>query len=159
MWEIPVEGGTALLAALSVGAVLGAFYDVFRLLRLAFRHHWLTIFLEDLLFCTVAAVSVFLLLLEGRNGGIRMFLLAGVAGGFFLWYHTVGLLLVSLADWIFAFFRLCLRGVIYLLFKPPALLVGMVIKQKEKREGYRKKVKKGEKKGENPLEKHAPHGV
>lgn len=118
MWEIPVEGGTALLAALSVERAR-RFYDVFRLLRLAFRHHWLTIFLEDLLFCTVAAVSVFLLLLEVRNGGIRMFLLAGVAGGFFLWYHTVGLLLVSLADWIFAFFRLCLRGVIYLLFKPP----------------------------------------
>ena len=159
MWEIPVEGGTALLAALSVGAALGAFYDVFRLLRLAFRHHWLTIFLEDLLFCTVAAVSVFLLLLEVRNGGIRMFLLVGAAGGFFLWYHTVGLLLVSLADWIFAFFRLCLRGIVYLLFKPLALLVGMVIKQREKPVGYRKKVKKGEKKEENLLEKHAPHGV
>lgn len=159
MWEIPVEGGTALLAALSVGAAMGAFYDVFRLLRLAFRHHWLTIFLEDLLFCTVAAVSVFLLLLEVRNGGIRMFLLVGAAGGFFLWYHTVGLLLVSLADWIFAFFRLCLRGIVYLLFKPLALLVGMVIKQREKPEGYRKKEKKGEKKEENLLEKHAPHGV
>ena len=88
-----------------------------------------------------------------------MFLLVGAAGGFFLWYHTVGLLLVSLADWIFAFFRLCLRGIVYLLFKPLALLVGMVIKQREKPEGYRKKVKKGEKKEENLLEKHAPHGV
>ena len=51
--------------------------------------------------------------------------------------------------------KMCIRD----RFKPPALVVGMVIKQKEKREGYRKKVKKGEKKGENPLEKHAPHGV
>lgn len=154
-----MDGGTALLWSAVVGAALSAFYDLFRLARLAVPHPVWMVFLEDLLFCGISAVAVFLFLLEVRNGQIRFFLLAGIGAGFFLWHETLGLLLVSGADLLFAFCRLCVYGICFLLLKPPALLIGMIMKRVKKWTLYRKKVKNEEKKEENPLEKNGGDGV
>lgn len=54
-----MDGGTALLWSAVVGAALSAFYDLFRLARLAVPHPVWMVFLEDLLFCGISAVAVF----------------------------------------------------------------------------------------------------
>ena len=76
--EITVAGQTWLfLLSVALGAALGVCYDVFRILRIAFRHPSLAVLLEDILFSLAAAGATFAFLLTTGNGQLRAFFLIG----------------------------------------------------------------------------------
>ena len=81
--EITVAGQTWLfLLSVALGAALGVCYDVFRILRIAFRHPSLAVLLEDILFSLAAAGATFAFLLTTGNGQLRAFFLIGSWWGF-----------------------------------------------------------------------------
>ena len=76
-----------------VGITLGAWYDVFRLLRLVVHPRPWRIFFQDLLFFASAAAVTLLAALPISSGVIRPSHLLALVVGFTVYYHTVGRLL------------------------------------------------------------------
>ena len=72
-----------------VGAAIGLFYDVFRILRKTTRHRGIVVQLEDLLFWVIATGLTFYYMLHRNYGEVRLFALAGVAVGILLYFATV----------------------------------------------------------------------
>ena len=104
--EISVSGqALAFLFALLFGAVLGVFYDLFRISRIALRQNAVAIFIEDLFFWIVASVATFLFLLFENSGEVRVYLLLGVVLGAILYYFTLGILVMKLARLILTPFK------------------------------------------------------
>lgn len=85
------------LYALIFGGLLGVFYDIFRILRIAFPTRPLTVFIQDLSFWAVCAVVSFLFLLTNVDGSVRFFLLLGECIGATLYYFTVGSFVMKVA--------------------------------------------------------------
>lgn len=108
--------------ALVLGVVLGLFFDLIRFPRFLFSRNTIIekegvksnlrkrratgvfVFLEDFLFCVVAAVCVILLFYEHNKGKIRPLVFLLLPGGFALYWATVGrwvrALLLTLVKWI-----------------------------------------------------------
>lgn len=108
--------------ALALGVVLGLFFDLIRFPRMLFsrnanikkegakqslrkrRATGVFVFLEDFLFCLVAAVCVILLFYERNNGKVRPLVFFLLLGGFAVYRLTVGrwarALLQILVRWI-----------------------------------------------------------
>ncbi|MBR3692308.1 MAG: spore cortex biosynthesis protein YabQ [Clostridia bacterium] len=78
----------AFLLSLPVGAALSVIYGMLRILRLTLK--WRSEAPADLIFCMVSWATAFLFLLYSADGELRLHLLIGLAGGFFLWRYTLG---------------------------------------------------------------------
>lgn len=110
------------LYAIALGAGLGLFYDLFRILRIALPHRPVAVAAEDVFFWTASAFFTFLFFFCTDGGRIRIFLLIGQALGFTLWYFTLGILVIGAAKriiavirWIFSWlYRLFVRPVLYI---------------------------------------------
>lgn len=110
----------ALLYSAVVGTVLGVLYDIFRIIRVAMKPSPgmspklrsfydavgdTVIFIEDILFAFIAALVVAVFLFHVNDGQLRWFVLAGAAVGFFLYYMTVGRLVLLCAGAIISFVK------------------------------------------------------
>lgn len=80
----------AFLWAVVLGGGLGTVYDWFRVGRILKKKASLTVFLEDLLFSLIAALSTAFYFTLTNYGQVRLFLLVGEGAGFLLYHHTVG---------------------------------------------------------------------
>lgn len=88
-----------------VGFALGAFYDVFRILRILCRTEKRHVFFQDIFFMACAAVVTFLLTLAINWGELRFYILAGEIIGICIYYLTVGEVTVRIAKLIYKFLR------------------------------------------------------
>lgn len=78
-----------------MGFLLGAYYDVFRLLRCWLHPSRLRVFLADGIYAVTAAVSTFLFFLALNGGVLRWYLFLGLSVGFLAYRRTVGSVLVK----------------------------------------------------------------
>lgn len=115
-----------------LGAVLGFFFDLLRLPRKLLlgdqsrgrqptatplrkrRAVGFAVFLEDFLFCQVAAVSMILLFYERNNGKVRPFSFLVALAGYILYRMTLGKLVNRLLEALLA----AIRKVIRVILKP-----------------------------------------
>lgn len=81
--------------SLVLGVVLGCFYDLFRITRIAFVIPALLVLVEDLLFFLFSSIVLFGFMLENSYGQIRYFILLGVVLGWTIYYFTAGSLVVK----------------------------------------------------------------
>lgn len=81
--------------SLLLGAVLGCFYDLFRITRIAFIIPAPVVLVEDLLFFLFSSIILFGFMLENSYGQIRYFILLGVVLGWTLYYFTLGSLVMK----------------------------------------------------------------
>lgn len=72
------------------GFLLGALYDVLRIWRDFFHSHARAVFFQDFFYMAFCALFSFLLALPLGEGAVRVYLLAGEALGWFVYYFTVG---------------------------------------------------------------------
>ena len=77
-----------------VGFLLGAYYDVFRLLRLLLPSLVVAVFFEDVFFFVTGAAAVFLFSLTVTDGALRVYVFMGLAAGFAAYRSTVGRVVV-----------------------------------------------------------------
>ena len=111
--EISLTGQSIVfLFSCVVGGLLGAFYDVFRIIRIAFNSKWLSIFFQDLIFCILSAFSIILLVFYTNSGTVRWFSLFGCFACFVLYHMTVGKLIMFVSKKIIDFIKKVL-GFIY----------------------------------------------
>ncbi len=85
-----IEQLRELFLSCGMGFLLGAYYDVFRILRCVLHPGTKRVFFQDMLFFLTAAPIVFLFTLAVADGVVRLYLFAGLVAGFFAYRYTVG---------------------------------------------------------------------
>jgi spore cortex biosynthesis protein YabQ len=96
---ISISGQAAtFLLFVAMGFALGIFYDIFRILRKIVRHNAVFISIEDLIFWTVSAGLLFILLLRVNFGELRFFVLLAAGLGLALYFGTLSHFFLKLGD-------------------------------------------------------------
>lgn len=138
---ISVAGQTIdFLLACLFGMALGAFYDVFRIIRVAVRCGKAAIFIQDAVFWLLCALSTFMFLLIESSGQVRFFMIFGELIGATVYYLTLGRAVMKCAAAIISAIKTALRflhkifGIIFV--KPINKLTG-ALKPKIKKSGDR----------------------
>ena len=135
------------LYALLLGMALGAFYDVFRITRVFLGVHYsrraarrlqelrlpflkphqkhkesralgFVIFLEDLVFCMLAGISLILLFYEANNGKFRFPVLLCAGAGFLLYRGTLGRFVMLFSEVIAFLIETAVRYLFFFLLFP-----------------------------------------
>lgn len=115
------------LYACLLGAALGVFYDLFRMLRMVTGGNAVLVFAEDLVFALAAAGVTFWFCLASCHGWLRGFVLAGEGLGFLLYHFTVGELVIRLFALLLRAVKWVLRGVWLWILSPPLRAVMFVL--------------------------------
>lgn len=114
--------------ALLFGAVTGILYDVFRIVRVAFPIGKAAVFLEDIIFLVSAGILNFVFMLEFNSGIIRIFILLGTLLGFYIYYNTVGRLVIGSAKFIIKIIKGILSFIFGLIFIPLKKICSILLK-------------------------------
>ena len=85
------------ICSFPAGFLLGAYYDVFRVLRLALKSGKRAIFFQDVFFFASAAVITFLFALAVTDGQLRFYVFLGEGAGFAAYYFTIGRMVMRFA--------------------------------------------------------------
>lgn len=106
------------LESCALGFLLGAFYDVFRILRLSFPHPKVLVFVEDVLYFFLITVFSFIFVLMQNNGILRAFLLLGLLLGAILYFFTLSILIMKAAQLIIRIVKSFLKFLYRITLKP-----------------------------------------
>lgn len=119
--------GLMFVYAAIAGFFLGAVYDLLRISRLlcgmdgAKKAMWpqrILLFAEDFLFAVVASLTLILLLYYTNDGQLRVLAAVGMGSGFFVYYHTVGRLVMRVSAFIVRALRRLIRLTVKLILWP-----------------------------------------
>lgn len=130
-----------LLYSLCLGAVLGAFYDVFRILRLMFKAgsgkssgfksfklaSATVIFIEDIVYFFVCSCVFCIFIFYVNSGRFRSVALIGAIVGFFAYYYSVGRLVMLFSDLVIGFIKKLIKTVLYYTVRPVFILLKKVL--------------------------------
>ena len=83
--------------SLLLGAALGVFYDIFRILRVAIPSGKVLVFIEDTLFFVSAAFLAFQVILQSGGAYVGIYMVLGMILGFVIYYFTFGVIVFRLA--------------------------------------------------------------
>lgn len=137
------EQALEFLAACLLGALLGALYDVFRIIRVAFPHGRIITIIEDILFWILSAGITFLFLLLFTEAQIRLYIMIGEILGFIVYYFSAGCLVMKFSKWMVAQIKRLLGLLYRVLIAPFVRLFRFVFKKiKEHLPRFDKKTKK-----------------
>jgi len=123
------EQSIVFLFSCVVGGLLGAFYDVFRIIRIAFNSKWLSIFFQDLIFCVLSAFSIILLVYYTNSGKVRWFSLFGCFTCFVVYHLTIGRFIMFVSKKIIDFIKKVLRFLYKITVIPLKMTVLFILKQ------------------------------
>ena len=113
---------TFLFHCFLMGIAVTAVYDIFLILRRVIRHNMLMVSLEDLVFWTICAISVFFMLYEENNGVLRWFAVLGAAIGMFLYKITISDAIVSIMSTVIKKIGVLIYKILRVLCKPIGFL-------------------------------------
>ena len=128
-----------LLLSGGMGFLLGAYYDVFRILRKWIRPGAVRVFFEDVLYFVSAALLTFLFLLAVNGGVFRVYVCVGLAAGCAAYRYTVGRVVVTVATALLEAFSALGRAV----GRRIAVWCGRVAGVAKKMQKKRRNLKKG----------------
>ncbi len=97
-----------------LGAALGLFYDVFRTLRMLFRHNTVLIAIEDIVFFAAYAIAITAFASAAARGEMRFYYVIGSVSGFILYLLTLGQLISAVIKKLIA----ALRVVFHVILSP-----------------------------------------
>ncbi len=76
--------------AIVVGAVLGAVYDIPRVLRITIPHKFWAVFVVDFLFVILSVYVWYCFSIELLEGELRLYVIVGMLAGFAIYLLTLG---------------------------------------------------------------------
>lgn len=108
------------ILSVSLGFLLGFLYDSFRLIRIIFKKSFgkASVFAQDVIFILLCGIITFLFLLSENYGEIRLYVLLGEICGFFVYYFTIGVLVVKFSDLLAKNFHKAVSFLKRMLLKP-----------------------------------------
>lgn len=101
-----------------LGGIIGVLYDIFRILRLAFKTNKYIILVQDLIFFIIAAIITFVFLLINGDGQIRIFIIIGEILGFTIYFLTLGVVVIKSSKFIINIIKSILMFIYKLLIRP-----------------------------------------
>lgn len=107
--------------SVAYGGVIGLFYDVLRILRIAVNPGVVLTFIQDILFWFFSAIATFIYIFVFAGGTVRIVFLVFVAIGWIIYYISFGRLITWLANKAFYPIKMLsnkLKGFVAKLFKP-----------------------------------------
>jgi len=107
--ELSGQIATFLITALT-GAVLGLLFDCYRVLRTKLRFHPVITAGTDLIYWLVATVIVFIALLLGNWGELRLYVFIGLLGGALAYYRFLSKLVIIIIARSFSLLGRIVRG-------------------------------------------------
>ncbi|HWQ62635.1 MAG TPA: spore cortex biosynthesis protein YabQ [Negativicutes bacterium] len=114
----------------ATGVFLGLAFDFYRVLRALYRPRWLLTALADLVYWLFATGVVFLALLYGNWGELRLYAFIGLALGALGYYRllsrTAVHLLTGLLRLVAGAVRAVRTAVAYAVFKPLRYIAGLI---------------------------------
>ena len=122
------EQGMVFLFSCFIGILLGVFYDIFRIARIAFNPGFIIIFIEDIIFCLCSSVIVVLFVYHINSGIIRWFALFGCALAFAFYYFTVGKFVMFLSEKLIRLISALLRFIYNITVVPARTVIKFLIK-------------------------------
>ena len=149
MLNISVAGQTvSFAAAFLVGAALCLVYDLFRILRQAFRPSALSAFVQDIIYWLLVALVTFGLLLVRCSGVIRGYAVLGEVLGFVACRNSISVLIMKVSGAVIGFFRRINRFLSRHIVRPISKKTGdfsaFLKKNREKAENnFKKGLKRG----------------
>ena len=143
MWFSAYRVIRLFLWSLVFGAASGAYYDIFRILRIARKPRgdaWKSrrllrygdaalCFAGDLLFWITLAAVYCVFIYDMADGRLRIISLIAVCLGFLAWYFTFGRLIVAAADRIIQAVRFVVKAVCRVTLFPAAKAVGYIARK------------------------------
>lgn len=101
-----------------LGVFFGAFYDVFRIIRLSFKNPKLLIFFEDLLYFIVLTIASFIMVVMKNDGFLRSFLIIGELLGMILYFFSISIVVIKSANLIIKMVKNALNFIYKITLKP-----------------------------------------
>ncbi|HWP50893.1 MAG TPA: spore cortex biosynthesis protein YabQ [Clostridia bacterium] len=115
------------LRACLLGAALGVFFDIFRILRRSFGGGTVVVCLQDLFFWLVVGYTTFSFLLRYCDGRLRWFVFCGELIGWVLFRLVLGSWFVALGSGILDLIIRLVTGIIKLVLRVIRLLIKTLI--------------------------------
>jgi len=106
------------LTASAVGFAIGFIYDVFRIIRKAFKHKKILTQIEDAVFWINVSLLMFYVMLQRNFAQIRAFNVLGTALGMLLYFLTVGRVVVAASQAVIDFIRGVWSSIMYVIKIP-----------------------------------------
>ena len=135
MWFSSGEVIRLFLWSLVFGLCSGAFYDIFRIVRIARRPtrrvgpvDTALCVIEDLLYWLILAAAYCVFIYDVAGGRLRLISLAACAAGHAAWHFTLGRAVIFAADRIIAAVRAVLRLIFRLTVLPLARLIRILVR-------------------------------
>lgn len=140
------------LYSVGFGFILGFFYDLFRIIRVALIRTNKAVTAQDILYFLLSAVITFMYLLVINNGKMRFNILLALFFGFTAYYFTLGRFVLSLVVFTAKKFKHYIISLAKLLTTPYRLAISLFGKSFKKMPENFKNIKKSRKKAEKTLE-------
>lgn len=99
-----------LAAAMALGAGLAGLYDLLRIIRRILPRGILWVSLEDFLYWAVVCIVVFAFFYQENSGGIRGYIVGGIAVGAIIYHVLLGRWLVKGAEYLAAWSKKQLKN-------------------------------------------------
>jgi spore cortex biosynthesis protein YabQ len=106
------------LLSCGFGVILGALYDLFRIFRLAIPCNKFIVFLQDIIYWVICTALTFAFMLVTSSGQIRGFIIFGELLGAFVYYFTIGMLVMKSSKFIIRVAKKILRFIFKILIFP-----------------------------------------
>lgn len=119
---------TTFLISCFIGVLFGAFYDIFRISRIAFKQPVWLLFIEDLIFFLICSAATFSFMLYKNMGEVRWFILFGEFLGAVFYYFTLGDVIISLAGKIIQVIKIILHRIYRWVLRPIIKLLRKIIR-------------------------------
>lgn len=113
------------LLSCAFGAALGVFYDIFRTVRLVFRHGSILVAAEDIIFLAVYCIFLSAFASAAALGQVRGYFVIGNILGFSLYIATLGRLTVKIMKKLIN----AAKAVMSFIFKPFSLCFAFLCKK------------------------------
>jgi len=127
MIDITVAAQTQnFLLALGFGFLLGALYDMFRLLRMTFFSRAAWVFIQDVAYFSLAAVFSFMFILTVNYGEIRVYLLAGEALGWLIYHFSIGEIVMRVSKFAIKGIKFVLKWLFKIISAPLKFLYSII---------------------------------
>ena len=115
------------LTTIAAGFAIGFIYDIFRVIRLIFKHPDFLLHIEDILYWLFVAFLMFYIMLFQNYGEIRFFSIIGAFIGMALYFLTISKLFMGVSKAIVEFVKKIVLGLIYVILFPFKILFKIIM--------------------------------
>lgn len=110
------------------GCGIGIIFDIFRILRKAFKTSDLITYIEDILFWILSGILTLYTITMFNDGEIRLYIFVAIIIGAFLYILTISKFIIKASVFIINFIKSVLGKIIFIITYPIKLLYNVIRK-------------------------------